>query len=282
MSSALQVRLLDAVGACLRPLVRMMLRSGISYRQFDELVKTAFVNESFRDSSKNSRRTNVSRIAVRTGMSRKEVARIRDLIEAGDQLSNDDASSFHSSLAARLLQIWHSDPAYLGRNGKPTPLLFDSGDSSFSSLVKQIGGDVPAGAVRAELIAAGAVEEADDGSLRALSRHFIPGDLGEDMVVGFAHIVTPLLAALAHNCESSKKDAYLQRVSYSDSLPTGELPAFREFATTEAASFVQSVDDWLGTREVSQSANSGSSESPRVGVGVFYFDMSPAAGQRKK
>lgn len=283
MNSTLQVRLMEAVGACLRPLVRMMLRSGISYRQFDELVKVAFVQESFQDATRATRRTNVSRISVRTGLSRKEVARIRDAVESGHSgKSGGTDSGFHSTLAARLLQIWHTDPKYLDKNGRPRCLIFDSGENSFATMVRQVGGDVPAGAVRAELIAAGAVQEDQAGRLSALKRHFIPGDLGEDMVVGFAHVVTPLLMTLAHNCESGRKDAFLQRVAYSECLSVGDTPAFREFATSEAASFVQSMDDWLGAREENVPVGSETEKRARVGVGVFYFDLSASQGGNAK
>ena len=272
MNSEIQVRLLEAVGACLRPLVRMLLRSGISYRQFDEIVKLAFVGESFRESDQLRKRTNVSRVAVRTGMSRKEVARIRSLIEESESGTSEGPNPlFHSSQAARLLQVWHTDPRYLDKAGQPLSLSFDAGDASFASIVRSVGGDVPAGAVRAELFAAGAVEELQDGQLKALKRYFIPGDLAEDMVVGFRHIVTPLLTGLAHNSQAPKSDAFIQRVAYSETLRREAMPQFRRLASERAAEFVQSVDEWLSANEESQT-DAVASQS-RVGVGVFYFEQ---------
>jgi hypothetical protein len=273
MNSKIQVRLLTALSACLRPLVRILLRSGISYHQFDEVAKRAFVNESLVSDEPSTRRTNVSRIAVRTGMSRKEVARIRDLIEAPNFESIGlSERKFHTGQAARVLQIWHTDPRFLGGDGHPLDLSFDSGERSFGGLVRFVGGDVPAGAVRAELIAAGAVEEIPDGRIRVLKRYFIPGDLSEEIVVGFSQIVAPLLAGLAHNSNSPKQDAFLQRVAYSDSVVPEVALRFRQFATTQAEEFVQTVDDWLTVNESPQ-FDGAKASNPRVGVGVFYFEQ---------
>jgi len=142
--------------------------------------------------------------------------------------------------------------------------------------VKIVGGDVPAGAVRAELLAAGAIEETPGGQLRALKRYFIPGDLGEDMVVGFKHIVAPLLAGLAHNSSSPKDKAYLQRIAYSDSLAARDVIRFRDLASKQGEEFIQSVDDWLGENE--QGGKEPSASCPRVGIGVFYFEDDGSEG----
>lgn len=271
MNNEIQKRLLVAVEGCLRPLVRMLVRSGISYRQFDEIAKSAFVGESLNGGDHSKKRTNVSRIAVRTGLSRKEIARIRNLLdESGGSLIAGEGAKSHSSLAARVLQIWHTDPRFADSSGRPRALTFTDDPRSFSELVRLVGGDVPAGAVRAELLAADAAAEDVDGTLRALKRHFIPGDLDEDMVVGFSQIVTPLLEALAHNCQNPKEDAFFQRVAYSDSMAFGMLPKLRKFAFEHASAFVHKVDDWLGANE--DGGNSSSTRQPRVGVGVFYFE----------
>jgi len=281
MNSEIQVRLLDAVGRCLRPLARMLLRSGISYRQFDEIVKQAFVHESFVDSGLSRKRTNVSRVAVRTGLSRKEVARMRDLMNSehvGVRSQRDAA--FRSGQAARVLQVWHTYPGFVGTSGQPIDLPFDdAGEASFSAIVKSVGGDVPAGAVRAELRSAGAIEELEDGRLRVLKRYFIPGDLGEDMVVGFEHFVLPLLSGLAHNSSVPRSEAFIQRVSYSENLSAGVIPRFRRIAHERASEFVQSVDEWIGANEVSGAeAKVGAT---RVGVGVFYFESKDSEEPKK-
>jgi hypothetical protein len=249
----------------------MLLRAGISYRQFDEIAREAFVEECLGSRPLDKKQTNVSRIAVRTGLSRKVVARVRDDIESRSTgTSSSPGIEFRSGYPARILQVWHSEAGFLGPGGRPRDLTFDVGSVSFSTLVKFVGGDVPAGAVRAELVAAGAVEELPDGTLRALKRHFIPGDLGEELVVGFRLIAAPVLNGLAHNASVPKSDAYIQRVSYSENLPASKIATFRELAHERAAEFVLSMDKWLDGKE--RTSADTSSEPHRVGVGVFYFE----------
>jgi len=196
----------------------------------------------------------------------------------GDQSKRDGA--FRSGQAARLLQVWHTDPRFVGASGRPIDLPYDdAAEASFSAIVKSVGGDVPAGAVRAELLSAGAIEELEGGRLRVLKRYFIPGDLGEDMVVGFEHFVLPLLSGLAHNSSVPKSEAFIQRVSYSENLSAGVIPRFRRIAHERASDFVQSVDEWIAANEVSGAETKV--RQTRVGVGVFYFERKDSE-QRKK
>ena len=60
---------LDAFLLMLRPVVRILLRYGIGYREFAEVTKTAFVDVASADFGIRGRPTNISRVAVMTGLS---------------------------------------------------------------------------------------------------------------------------------------------------------------------------------------------------------------------
>ena len=90
--------------------------------------------------------------------------------------------------------------------------------------------------------------ELPDGRLRVCKRHFVPVDLGEDLVVGFAFIVAPLLETLEHN-STDPAAAYIQRVAYSDDLPVSEHAAFKQIAHQRAETLVQTVDEWIAEHE---------------------------------
>jgi len=242
--------------------------AGISYAQFNELAKRAFVEQSLGERDARGRLTNVSRVAVRTGLSRKEVARLKSELHANVSITE---AVYRSGRPARVLQLWYSHPLYQV-DGRPIDLHFDQGDVSFASLVRLVGGDVPAGAVRAELISAGGMIELPDGRLRVCKRHFVPVDLGEDLVVGFAFIVAPLLETLEHN-STDPAAAYIQRVAYSDDLPESEHPAFKQIAHQRAETLVQTVDEWIAEHEADPLSTKA--KSKRLGLGVFYFETVP-------
>lgn len=258
----------------MRPLARMLLRSGIGYRQFSELAKTAFMQEALGERDSRGRTTNVSRVAVRTGLSRKEVARLRTRLASGAACGKCDGDSvYHSNHAARVLQLWYSDSRFLTSSGSPMALPFGGDEPSFSSLVRAAGGDVPPGAVRAELSDASSIFEAEDGLLQPVKRYFVPADVGEELVVGFAHIVTPVLEGLARNTDIACTQPFIQRLAYSDRLMPSTVPHFREVARDRASEFVQIIDDWLSSHEMRNELIAG--DNCRVGLGVFYYEGQP-------
>jgi len=271
MPNEIQQRALIALAACLRPLARVLLRSGINYLQFADAAKDAFVVEAHSERDSRGRQANTSRIAVRTGISRKEVARIRNRSDAASVDARSAASmSSHSGHAARTLQLWHTDERYVDGTGKPRDLPFSGDEPSFANLVRIVGGDIPPGAVRAELVAAGAVVETDQGLVRPLKRHFVPGDVGEELVVGLEHIVHPVLLGLARNTGPSRKDPFLQRVAYSDRVLPAAVPGLRQMAQVKCEEFIQSMDDWLCANETGCEVEAG--DRTRMGIGVFYFE----------
>lgn len=274
MNSTLQNRLIQCISSCLRPLVRIMLRSGIGYRQFAELAKLAFVQEASGEKGSRGRQTNLSRVAIRTGISRKEVARLQSQIEGrSDASSTARGVDFNSVHAARVLQLWHSDPRFIDSDGSPKKLPFADDGIDFSSIVKAAGGDVPPGAVRAEMLSANAVVELDDGTLKPTKRYFVPADVGEELLVGFTHMVIPVLEGLARNTDYRCTDPFIQRLVYSDRLAPRVVPLFRKQARERVSDFVQSVDDWLSSNEIPDSQV----HSPcRYGVGVFYYEGLPS------
>ena len=271
MNSVNQIRLMDAVRVCLRPIARMLLRSGIGYRQFAEIAKTAFMQEALGERDSRGRTTNVSRIAIRTGLSRKEVARLRARWAAGPESGVTDCDAvYHSNHAARVLQLWYSDARFLETTGSPRALPFAGDEPSFSSLVRAAGGDVPPGAVRAELSDASSIVEVEQGLLQPVKRYFVPADVGEELVVGFTHIVTPVLEGLARNTDLDCVQPFIQRLAYSDRLITSAIPLFREVARDRATEFVQVIDDWLSAHEAN--AEGVGDDKYRVGLGVFYYE----------
>jgi hypothetical protein len=248
----------------------MLMGVGVSYSQFEKIAKKAFVEEALGEPDPRGRTTNTSRVAVRTGLSRKEVAKVRQEIST----NANTAETYQIGRPARVLQLWHSDFHFLNEDGTPADLTFDSEEPSFSTLVKRVGGDVPAGAVRAELLSAGGLIELSNGKLRAQKRFYVPTDFGEDLVVGFAFIVAPMMETLSHNL-SNPAAAFIQRVAYSDHVPSEDVSLFRQFGHANAADFMQRVDQWLTEHEVAGPSESENIDR-RLGVGVFYFESAGA------
>ena len=72
---SLTLGLLSAYRKLLQPLVRILIRQGISYGELSEILKGVFVEVADRDFGLPGRKISQSRIAIITGLTRKEVAR---------------------------------------------------------------------------------------------------------------------------------------------------------------------------------------------------------------
>ena len=139
--------------AFLQPLARIFLRFGRGYREFSELSKAAFVVVAAEDYGVHGRPTNVSRIAAMTGLTRKEVSRIRKRIDECRAAVTDRGTPLQEVISA-----WRTSDEFLGKNGEPAILPLMGKRGSFRSLVRQFAGDIPEGAMRKELQRIGAVQ----------------------------------------------------------------------------------------------------------------------------
>ena len=107
MQDSLKQQVLNAFLLVLRPITRILLRYGIGYREFVEVAKTAYVDVASSDYGLRGRPTNISRVAVMTGLTRKEVKRLRDKLESGDT-----AISVKTTPLVDVLHHWYAQPEY--------------------------------------------------------------------------------------------------------------------------------------------------------------------------
>ncbi|MGI9232675.1 MAG: DUF6502 family protein, partial [Woeseiaceae bacterium] len=137
----------------LQPIARLFLRFGRGYREYSDLSKAAFVAVASEDYGVHGRPTNVSRIAAMTGLTRKEISRIRARLETGDGAKTERGTPLQE-----LINGWQSNPEFLDHADKPAALSLDGGPGSFQALVKRFAGDIPEGAMRKELQRIGRAE----------------------------------------------------------------------------------------------------------------------------
>src|SRR5438067_66309 len=82
MASASITQVLAAARQWLKPLVHVLVRCGVTWKDFAELAKTAYVEVATEQFGKRGRPTNVSRTAVLTGLARREVRKQRERLDA--------------------------------------------------------------------------------------------------------------------------------------------------------------------------------------------------------
>jgi hypothetical protein len=265
MNTELQTRLLRSVYACIRPLARLLLRSGVTYKTFGEIAKTAFVDEAMLESDLKGRLTNTSRVAVRTGLSRKEVRRVFETSRSEGVAQKVRVD--HFGPPARVLDVWHLDPRFLDAAGKPKDVAFEDDEPNFSDVVRAAGGDVPPGAVRAELLRAAAIVELTNGHLRPTKRYFVPGDFDEKAITILSGILFPMIAGVDHNSNPARTTpGFIQRFAFTN-LPANERNDFRVWSREESTRFIEMMNEKL-----TSAASTQPMDEIISGVGVFYYE----------
>ena len=262
-------QVLDAFLVVMRPIVRILLRYGVGYREFLEVTKTAYVDIASSDFGIRGRPTNISRIAVMTGLTRKEVRRLRDKISYGTE-----RISVKTTPLADVLHHWHAQDEFTASSGHPKTLPFAGDSGSFSSLVRQFGGDIPAGAMRTEMKRVSAVAENDDGTLTLQDRSFRASEDHDKLIMTLIHAVYPILSNTVHNTDPDRSDeTWANRVIHSKLVRKEEGGRLRRIAKDRIVDFAESMDDIIMAYETTESNDESSKdENSALAVGVFYFE----------
>lgn len=275
MQDEIQRQILGALLLVLKPLVRSLLRVGVGYREFSEIAKTAFVQTASEDYGLRGRLTNISRVAVMTGITRKEVRRIRDKTEASEH-----TVVIRTTPVSQILHRWYTDEMFLDEAGRPKKLPFDGDGVTFTLLVKKYGGDVPPGAMRTELKRIDALEISEDQLLQPTKRVAYNFELNDRFVGGMASIIYPATLNLAHNLEiSDQSEWWANLAATSKSVRVADKGRIMRISTDRMNEFAESIDDMFGAYEALYDSEKTNSNGHAVGVGVFYFEEPPALEQ---
>ena len=268
MQEKLKQQVLDAFLLVMRPIVRILLRYGIGYREFVEVAKTAYVDVASTDFGLRGRPTNISRVAVMTGLTRKEVKRLRDKIESGDS-----RISVKTTPLADVLHHWHAQEEFTDSSGRPVVLPFSGAERSFSSLVKKFGGDIPAGAMRTELARVGAIVESANGELEVVDRVVVPKSDHDGLIAVLVHGAYALLSNIENNSDpKNANDQMANRFAYTQAVTSDRTSQIRRIAKDRIAEFAQSIDDIFIAYEALHEQSGRTDEKAPVAVGVFYFE----------
>lgn len=270
MTETVRQGLLGAYRSLMEPLVRVLIRNGVSHGELNEVLKSVFVDIAERDFGLPGRKPSQSRIAILTGLSRKEVAKQKAILEGGAEM--DAASNLNRVI--RVLEGWHSDPDFTGPYGMPIEIPFDASNGpSFSELVRRHSGDMGARAMLDELIRVGAVEPLGIGTLRVLTRAYIPETLHPDALERFGEVVRNFVATLEFNMQKAAPGAgRFERIVFADSgLPADLMGPFDKVIREKGQQLLVELDNWLTAQELVQETRSGSSERIKTGVGIYHF-----------
>ena len=262
--------LLAAYRQLMQPLVRILIRNGVSYGEFNELLRNVFVEVAERDFGIPGRKPSQSRVAILTGLTRKEVARQKAVMEG------EGAASEGGNLnrVTRVLLGWHTDPDYTGPYGVPIELPFDSNDSpSFVELVRRHSGDMAPRAMLDELLRVGAMEKLPTGWFKVLTRAYVPENLHPDALERLGSVLRNFINTVEFNMEKSAPGSgRFERVVVSDNgLRADLLPAFDRLLRVKGQQLLVELDNWLSSQESPPNPRQDAHPRIRTGVGIYHY-----------
>ncbi len=211
-----------------------------------------------------------ARIAIVTGLTRKEVQRISEL----DNRENAGPKT-NLSRIGRVLSGWHTDPDFTGPYGMPLEIRYDSdvpADATFTRLVQRYSGDMTPRAMLDELLHIGAVLETDQNWFKVIRREYVPHTLDPD----FLERVGSGVHNFVHTIETNMQKAgpgqgRFERTVIPDSgLRRQDLALFDQYVRQRSQELLEDIDNWL----TKLGRPDKKDEVIQTGVGIYHFVLS--------
>jgi hypothetical protein len=257
--------LVAAIVRILKPLVRVLLRHGAPYGAFADLARRVYVDVASSDEFRIGRRKQtISRVAVLTGLTRKEVRRVAEL-----PVASGHEESERYNRAARVVAGWISDARFVDGLGNPRTLR---AEDEFPELVRLHSGDMPPRAVLDELRRVGAVEQADDLHVRLVQRAYIPSSAQADKLQILGADVAALAATVDHNMTCAEGEAWFQRKVRYDNLPAEALPVLRRLAAGEGQRLLELLNAEMRTHDRDATSGVEGSGRKQAMLGIYWHE----------
>ncbi|MEE9327145.1 MAG: DUF6502 family protein [Cocleimonas sp.] len=272
MATSLHTVLSKAVIHILKPLVKVLMRNDVSHASFTALAKQAYVDVAYKHFSIPNKKMTYSRVAVLTGLNRKEVVR---LSKTGN---STDLSGGTPNRAIRVVNGWLNDPEFLDKNKDPLVLNIKGDGNSFATLVSRYSGDITRGAIIDELERLGIAKKINSEQIFLNQKGYIPESGEIEKIDILSTCTSDLLSSAVHNLEHGKDDGRFQRQLVYKNVPTEIAAQFQEISTQKSSALLIDLNKWLGNKLAEskhyeiQSTNDNDIVKTRVGLGIYYFE----------
>ena len=265
----------DAIALVLQPLARLMIDHGLQLPSMVELLKKALVDEAVGAYGLADKGSSDTRIALLTGVHRKDVKRLREAPACAPPASP------MVPVAASVVARWISEPRFLNADQTAralarTPSRGSVGEPDFTTLVAEVSSDVGARAVLDELVRLGVVALREDGYVTLKATAFVPHEGLSESFHFLAASVSDHLSAAVHNLAPDRRaPLMLDQSAFSQDLSADQAAQLQQQARRLWASTLQ---QFLQTATVAEQRSEGA-EGPkhRVRFGVYFHDTLQAA-----
>lgn len=260
--------LLSATARLLRPLVRLLIRSGVTCPILMDVLRGVYVDVA-RQMLPDERARTDSRLSVMTGIHRKELRRYR---EAGGAPPPQPPA-----LGVQLVARWLGEPGLQDTAGHPLPLPRSApeGQPSFESLVAGVTRDIRPRAVLDDWMNGGIVAPDPDGNLVLQSAAFLPKAGSAEQLFFLGRNTHDHLAAATANVGPDRPATpFLDRSVHYDGLSAAAAARLAATAREAAVRMILDVNrQALAIAEHDDSVTPPGTHRPhRVNLGAYLFE----------
>jgi hypothetical protein len=280
MVESVKDTLVAALRYLLKPLVRLAIRSSVSFEDFSAALKNAYVDVATRQMGLSGMNVTEEGISL---ISHIPVHEVRVLMQAGDDSAFAHATRNTSPIPI-VLGAWHTDQKYTGPYGvlRDLPLTRvrdrksqniaperDASSETFTDLVNSYCPGINPQALLDELLRIGAVLDVGNGFYRALMRSYVPNTMSPRDLVYLARVVHNLCETMEFNYaqrELSTKGLIERSIFTVHGIPKQQLEAFDKFIRQRGQVFSDDIDNWYTTHDVE-----GVVDGVQIGVSFYQY-----------
>ncbi len=247
-----------------------MLAHGVTFGRLEARLRELFVEVAENDFALPGRVQTDSRIALLTGINRKEVRRIR--------AADPDAAApqtFQRNIAANLVSRWRGDPRATDKRGRPIPIPYQAERGiSFVRLARDTTVDLPPRALLDALIGVGAAEMRPDKMVVLKRGSYLPQRGSAEMLAMLAEDPPELVETMLHNVidGDGAAEPFLQQKLAFDAIGGDGLPQLRAALRREGERLLQRASAVLVRHDRDRNPRAPGGGSTYAGIGVYYFE----------
>lgn len=259
-------KLANSILLLLKPLVALMNRNGVAFGDFAKLAKQAYIQETERELLSSGEKATTSKIAIITGLTRKDVSFLRkETFPTFEQ-------SHQKNRAVRVISGWISDTEFCDEEGNANELNIRGEKATFEALVNRYSGDIPFPSMLKELERIKTVEKTDDDKVVLLRAAYISSHDDEDKYDNLGQDVHLLLSTIKHNILADGEPLRYQRKVCYDKVPEEFVDEFRKMASKGSQSLLVKLNKWLAKHDVDRNPDLKAKDLKKVGLGLYYFE----------
>lgn len=258
--------------------MRVAFEYGISASEISGVVRRTYIEALEARLQKQQRPTTDGRLAIVAGLTKSEVAALREALRTGAPHSTKSGASLDQ--ITNLLTVWHTHSSFSGAYGLALDLdlepIVGSPRKSFRELVETACPGVDPEALLDELAAAGSLEIVGKTTVRCLSRAYVPRGAEVAWIDRMSRFLGILTENFVHNLlRTESEPAYFERAVVSD-YPLSEQgrDQFLNVAGEKGQELLEELDTFLTNIAAAETSASGK----RYGVGLYFFEE-PSGGQ---